>query len=185
MSAWIVSKEHIDLLVRAATQRGGGYDSGRERVWLRKLEVDERAPDTQGYDVTEYPASSGVARTLCFQIAPENASELGRLLWWECVRSVSYRYDDPDFAKLPGYGYTLNEYEQYRYPAAMEAYSARPDPVVVLKSIACYEYQACEHPGWHESDAKRLCEWLRDKMIHKLPGYEDAPWGIEPAAVAS
>ena len=83
MSAWIVSKEHIDLLVRAATQRGDGYDSGRERVYLRKLEDGERAPDTQGYDVTEYPAESGVARTLCFEIAPENASELGRLLWWE------------------------------------------------------------------------------------------------------
>jgi hypothetical protein len=52
------------------------------------------------------------------------------------------------------------------------------DPVVILKAIACYEYQSCEHPGWTTSEAHAFCEALRRRMIHHLPGYEEAPWEI-------
>ena len=50
-----------------------------------------------------------------------------------------------------------------------------PDPVVVLKAIACLEYQSCEHPDWPTSRARRFCEELRDRCIDRLPGYERSP----------
>lgn len=53
------------------------------------------------------------------------------------------------------------------------------DPVWVLKSIACYEYQACETPDWPESQAYEWCQALRLLAINALPGYDDAPWGID------
>ena len=52
------------------------------------------------------------------------------------------------------------------------------EAVDVLKAISCYEYQACEAPGWDTSTAKAFCEGLRDAVIPALPGYNDAPWEI-------
>jgi hypothetical protein len=53
-------------------------------------------------------------------------------------------------------------------------------PVVVLKSCDCYEYQACE---WREYDndshASRIVRDAREAATRRLPGYDDAPWGIE------
>jgi hypothetical protein len=53
------------------------------------------------------------------------------------------------------------------------------DPVQVLKAIAFYTYQSCEHPGWATSEARDLCDQIRDAVIRTLPGYDAAPWGIE------
>lgn len=63
--------------------------------------------------------------------------------------------------------------------AAVEMSDVKIDPVVTLKSIACYSYQSCEHDGWETSRAKELCDRLRDGAISALPGYEQAPWGID------
>lgn len=52
------------------------------------------------------------------------------------------------------------------------------EAVDILKAISCYEYQACEAPGWDTSTAKAFCEGLRDAVIPTLPGYNDAPWEI-------
>lgn len=50
-------------------------------------------------------------------------------------------------------------------------------PVVALKSLACLDYQSCEHPNYNNSIAKRLITALESHAIGLLPGYDDAPWG--------
>jgi hypothetical protein len=51
------------------------------------------------------------------------------------------------------------------------------NPVQVLKSCNCYEYQTCEHPGWKRSQAHTFIETLKATAIRKLAGYEKADWG--------
>jgi hypothetical protein len=142
MSAWIVSKKHIDYMVTAALtcerKRGYGPDYGGQRVHLG------------------------------------NADEVGAGLLAENIESVAYRYDSRDLNDLPG-PIKQTRPEQYRY---------RPQPpgidvVTAIKAIHCYEYQSCEHPGWDTSAAKAFCEELKGGLICCLPGYEDAPWGID------
>lgn len=58
-----------------------------------------------------------------------------------------------------------------------------PDPVVVLKAVTCYEYQACETPEWEDSEAFAFCQSLKDTCFRRLPGYEDAPWAIDDRQV--
>lgn len=76
-------------------------------------------------------------------------------------------------------------------------------PIEILKAADCYEYQACEHPGWDTSVAKDICDairthalarvrvpgWcacndcatcrLRPEQIQHTQAWSDACWGIE------
>jgi len=121
MSAWLVTRSHIDLLVNAA------------RAWDQWKQLGDPV-------------------------------EMGQTLWTENARSVAYRYPD--------------------HPAPVVRYVRLPriapvlDPVVVLKSIGCLEYQSCECPDYYESQACKLLHSLQSIAIAELPGYDAAPWGI-------
>jgi hypothetical protein len=51
------------------------------------------------------------------------------------------------------------------------------NPVQVLKSAQCYEYQSCEHDGWETSEARKWIDSLKSRAIGILPGYDAAKWG--------
>jgi|SRR5688572_33113312 len=52
-------------------------------------------------------------------------------------------------------------------------------PVIhIIKACHCYAYQACEHRGWEESEARRMVDAIVGHAVRLLPGYETAPWGI-------
>ncbi len=170
MSAWIVSKEHIDALVQAARANrspqypGDCCDSGMTYYWP---EATERLTSRQlmGHDETPFDYDEYIQdRQACHHdVRQDSADRLGQMLWGENHRSVNARYLEDDIEPL----YT---------------YSALPgnvEPVTVLKAVACYEYQTCEHDGWEASEAHVFCETLRHKMTTWLPGYDDAPWGID------
>lgn len=108
-------------------------------------------------------------------VDPFNIDDLGRMLWRENIKSVAYRYQErTENNTLPGPIPTPDP-ESYHH----EHIPYLVNPVVVLKAIACYEYQTCEHPEWEESAACAFCEALRSRMIYLLPGYEEAPgWDI-------
>lgn len=72
MSAWIVSKQHIDALVDA------GYDTRRD------------------HSVRWYHGGTS------YELTAENRDAVGQMLWQECHASVAHRYDDTDDGKLPG-----------------------------------------------------------------------------------
>lgn len=97
------------------------------------------------------------------------ATLLGRLLLAENFRSVDHRYP----AGAPSAEDRAAEARLF-----VEARTESRSLVELLKAVSCYEYQACEHPGWEGSQAARLCEALRGQLIAALPGWEAAPWGI-------
>ncbi len=100
------------------------------------------------------------------------AVEIGNILWQENIASVSARYpgETPDTLLGPvGETFELTTRDVTVFSDA--------DPVQVLKACDCYEYQSCEHEGWHTSDAKKIIEALRGCAWRALPGYDSAAWG--------
>jgi len=89
----------------------------------------------------------------------KDPSKIGQELWNENYRSVNYRYNQNDEA--PAFRYLGKCYEH--------------DPLQVLKSIACLEYQSCEHPQWKESKACELLRYLKGCITSKLS--EGKEWG--------
>lgn len=148
MSAYVVTREHIDYLLHAAL---GGPPWKRGLYWWHG-----QSHRLEGGD-------------------DEQAVRVGQMLWDENVRSVSHRYPnaDEDFGGLPGPVDERYVYDKHRDPWCMDG----TDWVQVLKSIACYEYQSCEHDGWKDSEAYAFCQSLRGKAITMLAGFEDAAWG--------
>ncbi len=75
---------------------------------------------------------------------------------------------------------------EYRYPSEKEKYSkdisfqidyyavSRLRAIDILKMVACYEYQACEHQEWETSAAYKMCQRLKNYAVRNLPGYEEA-----------
>lgn len=162
MSAFVVSRHHIDALLTAGLYHVPRYpgDSGGRVSWFA-AQATEYEPTLEWYEAHHR------------ELTQETAHAVGRMLWWENVRSVGYRYPD---GELPGpVGLTTGEVEAYVF----NNLSGYPDPVDVLSLIACYEYQSCEHPDWHTSEAAAFCDGLRRYTIRRLPGYDDAPWGAD------
>ncbi|GAA2522721.1 hypothetical protein [Pilimelia columellifera] len=89
----------------------------------------------------------------------DNADAIGAMLIAENAASLNYRYP----------GDAPHELEPYRWSPVTDW-----QPLVVLKAIDCFAYQACEHPGWEASEAWQFCNALRRRMVRQLPGYEAA-----------
>jgi len=100
------------------------------------------------------------------ELTEDTAGQVGAMLLAENQRSVNHRYDEDELE------------EPYLF-ARVRGVSS----VWALKAIDCYEYQACEHAGWDDSEARRFCVALRDWVIDLLPGYMEAPWGLDSGNV--
>lgn len=190
MSAYVVSKAHIDFLVQAALagpSDGVGWNSESEPnfSWhhnrqLHRLDLlaevgDERPAAIPGFNAIEL-------------VGP---SVLGQRLLDECVASVHARYPDtsPDEGNLPGPidAYYMGPYVWEPYRQSETPLIARGMPrviaapastAVIAKQIANYEYQSCEHEGWEHSESHAFCRALRESLLRSLPGWAEAPWGI-------
>ena len=152
MSAWIVSKAHIDALVSAAmTSKGNPF---------RWYDAD----GNHSHELT------------CMDT--EKATKVGQMLWSENLASINARYVDTIDNPLgcPGPA-------NFEGPASIDAYrftrTQQLEPVKVIKAIHCYDYQSCEHDGWKASEAHQFCEALEARMVSSLPGYNEAPWGLD------
>lgn len=99
------------------------------------------------------------------------AQAVAEMLYGENLRSVSHRYSsDKSSATLPGSHdatFTLRDF--------CRAWDC--DPVQVLKTIACLNYQSCETPDWEQTEAYAFLRALKNAAIQALPGYDDAAWG--------
>ncbi len=139
MSAWIVSRQHIDVMVDAAIRSG--------------------------------------------LVEASQADEVGRMLWKENLVSVAYRYPRDKDGKRPGpTDFRDADVDTYTFTPLpkeiVDVWNLNPD-AALAKTVGCYEYQSCEHPGWRDSPAcalsSRLCELVREH-----DGYGDCiPWGWE------
>lgn len=159
MSALIVGKEHIDLLVSAGlafTHHGSGVrwnaSSSPNRVDYRPRYLAETNPHADDKKIS--------------------ADEVGSMLWAENLSSVAYRYPNDVSGERPGpIGFEDSWVLLYRFkriPGTIRA-------LTVLSALDTYEYQSCEHSGWDTSEAKRYCDALRRTAIKWLPGYDTEP----------
>lgn len=48
----------------------------------------------------------------------------------------------------------------------------------IIKLCHYYAYQACEHSGWKNSEAKKLVEAIVWDISHNVVGWNEAEWGI-------
>jgi hypothetical protein len=159
MSCFEISSTHIDALLTAglAYQRYGAL----RWLWPELSPEDQEAAYEQGEPWG--PEAAKLTQQRRHELTRETAGRIGAMLMTENRLSVNHRYDE-------------NEIEA---PYVFDSLPGQVDPVVVLKAIDCYEYQTCEHPEWHKSEAYAFCQALRDKMIHHLPGYDEADaWEI-------
>ena len=174
MSAFVVSKQHIDFLVTAALTVGGrdGFqwwrvdESGDYAGW-RKLDpnAEQRADD-------DY-------------MAFYTPSQAGQILLSENVASVSHRYsysgrvqyygaeeaakmDDDTIETLPG------PTDRFYMAPYVFAPFGRFDgsPGKVFAAVDCLDYQSCEHDGWRSSEAYSFLRSLRDAWCRRCAGYE-------------
>lgn len=146
MSAYIVDREHITYLVNCARHRGIVKCGNFSWYW-----------NGQRY---ELPITGD----------PQRCSEVGQMLWDENFASVTHRYPDADYDELPGPIDTNRIYHHPNtYPHEM------PEPIQCLSSIACLEYQSCEHPGWKDSQAYAFLRALEGACISSIT--TEAKWG--------
>jgi hypothetical protein len=157
MSAWVVSKAHIDAMITAGLKNGGHYGSNMR--W--------------------YFRDNGVGELLI-----DNASEVGQMLWNENLKSIHGRYPDTlEGGPVPGpIDFEESDVVTYRYDDRLWMSGRKIDPVAMLKAISCYEYQSCEHREWPDSEAFAFCKVLEASIINMLPGYKDAKWGVDDAS---
>lgn len=150
MSAFVVTTDHIDLIVTAATVAHHGIT-----VYYKPA---EGGPE----DVLRLDRST----------MHENGTEAGRRLYVENIKSVQHRYpNDETINDLPGLIEKVAP-EDYRFRQVHDI--TVTTPVALLKALDCYTYQSCEHPGWESSWAARYVDHARASMIACLPGYNDA-----------
>jgi hypothetical protein len=152
MSAYICGEKTHKTLAIFAAQRSNGSRNRVNPEYLRRVKA--------------YPNADH---------AEEVASFYADLLYQENIRSVQHRYPQDAVDQLPG--------PIVKEPALTVSLSdvcnAKTDPVTVLKLCDCLEYQSCETDDWEETGAFELLERIRKAAIRSLPGYDDAPWGLD------
>ncbi len=154
MSAYMVDREHIAVLVQFATRLAPPHHNGL-RVWwdCRWITFDHGDSD--------------------------HAAKMGAELWTENRRSIEARYPDCKGSDdLPG-----KVGENWVYGSHQRPQRER-NPVEILAACAGYFYQACETDDWERTKAHAILDAIKEKAIRMLPGYQDADWTIsDPAPV--
>jgi hypothetical protein len=152
MSSWVVDKTHIDLLITAGLTFPGQALPGGTLTWIHQ---DRRR-----------------------ELTRDNADAIGGKLWAENYASVHHTYPDDDTGPDGGLPGPRGFEGVHTLTYTFQAIPGVLDPVVVLKQIACYAYQSCDHDSWPASEAAAITDALRSAAIRVLPGYCDAPWGF-------
>lgn len=153
MSAYVVGRAHIRYMVEAALARSlfAPHDS---LSWIWDVNRD-----TGGYKRGNLAPSDY-----------QEAARVGQMLWDENIASVLHRYPQDTRETMPGPCDETFEYAEHG-----PGFARLPDiePCQVISAIGCYEYQACEHPGWDKSEAKAFCQALKEAAMNRLVDLEE------------
>lgn len=169
MSAFMVSRSHIDYLVRAADSR---RITGRHNQFQFRNRSGVWVTLRHGHEIEGYEPDIGM-------------SALGQLWWDENRSSIEHRYPDTreDFSNAPG-----PVGEDFRYQYGERFTRTEITPAQVIRACDCLDYQSCEHPGWKDSDARAALMALKDYAVNALVDEHEAKngrlqWEIRPLAV--
>lgn len=95
------------------------------------------------------------------------ATRYAAILLAENVRSVRFRYADD-----------IGDYEEIQISKSEVLMPRAIPPVAILKLCSCLAYQSCESDDWEKTKSYALLQQIKDAAIRKLPGYDEAPWGL-------
>lgn len=171
MSAFMVSKDHIDAIVHVALYGPSGAEVGSRwgaPRWARHDPHTLAGPQEWRQCVPPHGHAAGSY----VAITPD---ALGELLWIENERSIEDRYPS-DHAEMLSIDYCLGY--QYAYPRGAPALSCAAACAAAFKAITCLDYQSCEHNGWPDSEAHRFLTELRCCVCAVVPGYDRAQWEV-------
>ena len=153
MSCFIVSREHIHVLVDAAFRFMRTHGASEFSVYtpLRNpSEAGTTSRNIYGYDAHD---------------------RLGAMLEAENLRSYRCRY---------GESTATVESVEIADPYVHRPPKKKLSTIELLKAVHCYEYQANESTDWEFTEARAFCHSLEHSIICAMPGYSEASWGIEP-----
>ena len=86
--------------------------------------------------------------------------KMGQIIYAQNVRSVNFRYND----NVPETDYC------YAFPLIPPL-----SPLEIIRLCDCIDYQSCETPDWHDTEACWFVQQIKNHACRKLPGYDDAP----------
>lgn len=167
MSAFMVSKDHIDAIVAVALH-GPSDAEGRWEGGPRWAAHDPRETHWQNQ---EWRQCSLYGSTGNSSVKPVTPDQLGEMLWTENERSLSrYPTDHAEMLDVVDYllGYTYTPVPIKHRLTAAQAFSA----------IHCLEYQSCESDDWTDTEAHRFLAALTHSIIGVLAGYAAAQWEV-------
>ncbi|MEX1091713.1 MAG: hypothetical protein WEF28_01020, partial [Acidimicrobiia bacterium] len=150
MSAYMVSVGHIDVLISAGLRRGMSP--------LRWYDVPIEVAVANNDPVHSIAWHNEHSQ----ELTVETADQVGAILLNENRESVNWRYDEEELEPI----YQFRQTDTYPIPE-------------LLSAISGYEYQACEHLGWHLSQAKQFCDALRQRLCAEIRAEEG--WSIDEA----
>lgn len=106
-------------------------------------------------------------------------AHINAIVYWASTNTISVRAlevrKDPQATAEVLYAENVAS-ANYRYKENEPTGLYRP--IEIIKLCNSLDYQSCEHPDWEASHAKALLDKIRQTAITKLPGYDEAPWGI-------
>jgi hypothetical protein len=151
MSAYLVSETHVDLLIEYAIATSGSpFHSVQWRSEMPPDDPRALAGEWRELDRNAEVDIAGDGVTL--------ADHAARLLLCENLRSVRYRYPDEDAYPEGGYDVAAQTHRFTRTGYVLSDAEA-------VRACDCIEYQSCEHPDYHESEAWRLLAAIRDHAV--------------------
>jgi len=156
MSAFMQSSTHIDALLTAGIQLS---PCGLVRWFWPDFDEEETAA------VYEPGPETAEIYERHYQIlTKDTAGRVGAMLLAQNRYSLDYRYSE----------------EGIEEPYLFHELPGKVSPLVVLKAITGYEYQACESPDWEMTEAFAFCQELRRLCVTQLAGFEASDgWAIE------
>jgi len=165
MSAYIVSTETIDCLVRAAVTLGG-------RDGFRWTDRGRDGKDCQRLYLVN--GESSVGSTL-------SEADLGQLLLEWNRASVQCRYGEP----IAGIEYDGPEPNGATSLMNGERVHDTPPLDDVLGCLRCLEYQSCEHPTYDIEPGAFICRAIERLVLNRLADLHlgEQPWGLSPRSV--
>lgn len=125
--------------------------------------------DKMDVDVLVQLALHGPVEAPTWSALTDDPDQLGTALWRQNYEAAG----DPDEDPPPP------EYHFQPMPFGITA-------VEGLKMCAFYGYQTGDDPeAWAQGPARPFLERLRSRLIHVLPGWDEAPWGWSPADITA
>ena len=96
----------------------------------------------------------------------KNTTDFAMILLKENIKSLEYRYPKygPAGGMLSG---SLKDFFSEVWDATKARYDYN-DLVKVKEILYCFDYQACEHSDYYESDAYHLVRGLKDQLLNEF-----------------